>query len=91
MLPPELQEFDFGVEPIKYAAATQNPFLSFMQAAAPAIGSAIGNIGAQQAGTMVPASAYSSNVAGNLFNNAPSSFSIPSSATPISSIPRTGY
>ena len=91
MLPPELQEFDFGVEPIKYAAATQNPFLSFMQTAAPTLGQAIGNIGASQVGTLVPASAYSSNVAGNMFNSAPSTFSIPSAATPIASIPRTGY
>lgn len=96
MLPPELQEFDFGVEPIKYAAATQSPFLSFMQAAAPAIGSAIGNVGATQVGTLSqPTStfsgAFNSNFAGNMFGSAPSSFSIPSAATPISSIPRTGY
>lgn len=96
MLPPELQEFDFGVEPIKYAAATQSPFLSFMSAAAPAIGSAIGNVGAAQVGTLSqPVNTYSgafnSNFAGNLFNNAPSTFNIPSAATPISSIPRTGY
>ena len=94
MLPPELQEFDFGVEPIKYAAATQNPFLSFMQAAAPAIGSAIGNIGASQVGTLSqPTSTYSGAFnSGNFnFNNVPSSYSIPSAATPSFNIPRTGY
>lgn len=93
MLPPELQKFDFGPKPQKYAAATQNPFLSFMQAAAPGISSSIGNIGVQQAGTMapVPFSAYSGNTAGNLFNTAPSSYSIPSSAIPMTSISRTGY
>lgn len=94
MLPPELQEFDFGVEPIKYAAATQSPFLSFMQAAAPAIGSAIGNAGAAQVGTLSQPTNTYSGAFNNPFTfdfNQAGTFSIPSSATPISNIPRTGY
>ena len=55
MLPPELQEFDFGVEPIKYAAATQSPFLSFASSIAPSLGNAMKGLSAANTGTVASA------------------------------------
>ena len=85
MYPRELQDYDFGPEPIKGAVSTYTPswtsaFAQYLpgiaQSAQPLL---------NQMFTPTPQSTPLS------FTNVGSSFSIPSAATPISNIPRTGY
>lgn len=52
MLPPELQEFDFGPKPIKGVAAYTNPALSFANAAIGALPSIAGGIAGLSQGTL---------------------------------------